>query len=289
MDLNELIYTRLAEDKELSGRLSKYAGRPAIFNTEFPEDQAAGWEGKHQYPRICYRVDMQVNQERSAAGTLHVTIYTDKNPLELDALESLVRGRLKDVLMKPHDQAPFCVAWSRTEPYLIDGMAVIYKDILYDILEYPGQETTDPDPVMAVSAYIKELYPESVVLGIDRIGDYTNPADKPVFFCRLEDIRSTTGYCMHSISWFLARVAVHLLYPNALTRLKMIAGINQKMAVDEEIIMMDQSPMYLNELNMDSKADYLREGQLTITGKYGCLRGGEKKHNLTGVGIGMTN
>ena len=92
-----------------------------------------------------------------------------------------------------------------------------------DILEYPGQETTDPDPILAVSSYIKNLYPDSVVLGIDRIGEFTIPAERPVFFCRLEDIRSTDGHCMHSISWFNARIAVHLLYPNALTRLKMIS------------------------------------------------------------------
>ncbi len=286
-DLNELINNRLASDKEISEKLAKYDGEPAIFNTEFPSDQQTGWEGNPQYPRICYRVDMQVNQERSASGTLHVTIYTDKNPLELEKLETLVRGRLKDVLMKPHDQAPFCVAWSRTEPYLIEGMAVIYKDILYDILEYPGQETTDPDPVMAVSAYVKELYPESVVLGIDRIGDYTNPAEKPVFFCRLEEVQSTDRHCMHTIAWFNARVAVHLLYPNALTRLKIIAGLYQKMGIDEEIPMLDQSPFNLDEITMNSKADYLREGQLTLTGKYGCLRRSEKKHNLMGVSVGF--
>lgn len=30
-----------------------------------------------------------------------------------------------------------------------------------------------------------------------------------------------------------------------------------------------------------------REGQLTVTGKYGCLRNNEKKHNLVGVSMGF--
>lgn len=289
MDLNELINKRITDYRELSERLARYAGAPAVFNTEFPSDQQPGWEGKTQYPRICYRVDMQVNQERSAAGTLHVTIYTEKDPLELEALEGLVKGCLKDVLMKPSGQAPFCVAWARTEPYLIDGMAVIFKDLLFDILEYPAQETTDPDPVMAVNVLIKKMYPEAIVLGIDRIGDYTNPGKKPVFYCSLEQIQSTTGHCMNTISWFIARVSVHLLYPNALTRLKMIAAIQQKIAVDYEILMLDQSPMTVQEITLNNKADYLREGQVFITGKYGALRGGEKKHNLSVAGMGFTN
>lgn len=289
MDLNALIHKRLTDCRELSSLLAEYAGQPAVFDSEFPPDQQMGWGGKTQYPRICCRVDMQVNQERSSSGTLRISIDAEKNSLVIEEIEALVRRCLKDVLMKPSGQAPFCVAWARTEPYLLDGAAVICKDLLFDILEYPNQETTDPDPVMAVSIFLKKLYPDALVLGIDRIGDYVNPAERPVFYCRLGDIQNTTGHCVHSISWFLGKVSVHLLYPDAAVRLKMIAAISQKMVVDGEIMMLDQSPMFLQSVSMNSKADYLREGQLTITGKYGCLRGAEKKHNLIGVGMDYTN
>lgn len=94
---------------------------------------------------------------------------------------------------------------------------------------------------------------------------------------------------MHSISWFDTKIAVHLLCPNAADRLKMVAAIEQRMAVEEEIIMLDQSPMRLKELHVNNTADYLREGQLVVTGKYGCLRGFEKKHFITDVGMGFTN
>lgn len=287
MNLNELIYGRLSSLTDLSKKLAEYQRKPAIFNSEFPFDQQAGWEGKSQYPRICYRIDMQANQERSSAGTLHVSIYTERDLRAADELETLVKMRLKDVLMKPSGEAPFCVSWAKTEPYLLEGNAVLCKDVIFDILQYPGQQTTDPDPVLAVSMFVKEAYPDSVVLGVDRIGDYTNPADTPVFYCRLEDIQGTEGHCMNTISWFNCKIAVHLLCPNADDRLKMIAAIHQRLEIEGEIIMLDQSPMTVKDLRMNNKADYLREGQLLITGKYGCLRGGEKKANLTGVGIGF--
>lgn len=54
MDLNQLLYRRLSQDNLLNGTLSKYADKPAIFNTEFPPDQQEGWNGKSQYPRISY-------------------------------------------------------------------------------------------------------------------------------------------------------------------------------------------------------------------------------------------
>lgn len=287
MDLNQLFVNWLLSYEELTEKLARYADVPAIFNTEFPADSEDEWGGKTQYPRIAYRFDMQVNQERSAIGTLHVTVYTERTPHVIECIENLVRGRLKDVLMKPLNQSPFCVSWVRTEPYLLDGSNVICKDIVFDILEYPNQITTDPDPVVAMNLFIKEMYPDAVVLGADRITDYTDPSIKPVFYCRLENIQSTDGHCMNTISWFNCRLAVHLLCQDAETRLKMIAAVHQKLAIDTEVIMLDQSPLEIQTLNMNNKADYLREGQLIVTGKYGCLRGGEMNHNLSGVGMGF--
>lgn len=94
---------------------------------------------------------------------------------------------------------------------------------------------------------------------------------------------------MNTISWFIGKIAVHLIYPGSSTRLKTLASINQKVAIDEEIIMLDDSPMIIQSLELNNKSDYLREGQLTITGKYGCLRGNTKNHDLVGMGMEFTN
>ncbi len=279
MDLNDLILERLENCQELTELLATFAGSPAIFKSEFPSDQSDGWE-EGQYPRICFRVDMQINQERSASGTLVIAIYADKSGIVLDVLESIIRDKLKDILMMPDGTAPFCVAWSSTTPYILEGNAVDCRELLFDILEYPSQETTDPDPIMALSAYIKNMYPEAVVMGLDRVERYTDPAFSPVFFCRLQSLRKVEGHCMHSISWFESRISVHLLCPDASDRLKMISAINSSLGRDEEIIMLDDSPMEIKELVLDNKADYLREGQLTVVGKYGCLKTVEKKQDL---------
>lgn len=289
MDLNDLIHKRLSSYPGIKENMAEYAGTPAIFAVEFPSDQQPGWGGKTQYPRICYRFDMQVNQKRSSAGILRFAIYTLKDLCVMNIIEEIVRRCFKDVLMKPSDQAPFCVSWASSEDYQMEGPGVMCREVSFDILEYPDQMTTDPDPVMAVGTFIKEMYQESIVLGIDRIGDYVDSSDKPVFFCRLQDIQSTTGHCMNSISWFECRVAVHLLHPDSSKRLKMIAAIHQCMTMKEEIIMLDQSPMQMKELHVNNTADYLREGQFVVAGKYGCLRGFEKKRYLTGIGTEFTN
>ena len=272
MDLNQLVFTRLGSDESITALLTTFGGQPAIFNTEFPDDMKEGWNGRTQYPRIEYQINMQVDTQRSSSGTLRILVYTEKNPIIAEQIETLIRRSLKDVLMKPTGEAPFCMAWARTDPYLIEGQGIYCKDILFDVLEYPDQETTDPDPVAALSHYIKNLYDDTIVLGIDRIGEYTSPADTPIWYCRLESIQSADGPCTHTITWFNCVIAVHLLCPDAAMRLKMIAGLNQRLANAAEVIMLDDSPMQLPKLTVNNRADYLRAGQLTVNGYYGCLK-----------------
>ena len=283
MDLNGLIYNRLAADAELTALLATFAGSPAVFADEAPADQDEGWQGKVQYPRICYRIDIKTDSERKTSGEMHIAIHTTKENLAIEQIEYAVRRSLKDVIMKPSNQAPFCVSWAKSDAFILEGMGIIGKDISFDILEYPSQETTDPDPVIAMALMVKGMFPEAVVLNIDRIGDYTDPAEKPVFYVKLQNLTKTRGHCEHSIAWFLAKMSLHILFPVQEDRLKMSAAVNQKLRIVEEIIMLDQSPMTVEQLTMNNMADYLREGQITMTGKYGCLRRGNVLKSVTGI------
>ena len=74
MKLEELIYKRFSGAKELTKYLSIFSGCPAIFSPEAPEDNQDGWEGRAQYPRIVYNLDIQANEERKSAGTLLVSL-----------------------------------------------------------------------------------------------------------------------------------------------------------------------------------------------------------------------
>lgn len=187
--------------------------------------------------------------------------------------------------MKPEGEAPMCFAWARSEPYILEGNAVLCKEIAFDILEYPAQETTDPDPVMALNRYIKNLFPECIVFGIDELSEYTIPADTPVFYSGLKSIDSTDGHCRSSLSWFNAVISVHLLCPKPSLRLKMMAALHQSLAKDEEIIMFGDSPMAVKALKMNNNADYLREGQMSLTGYYACLKDAFKQPGISGVTI----
>ena len=282
MDLSELVFTRLAGDEDLVGKLAKFDGQPAIFNSSFPNDQQPGWEGKTQYPRIEYSFTMQADPKRSSSGTLRVLIYTEWDPLLSEQFENLVRRDLLDVLMKPSGKAPFCVAWRSTNAYQIEGMGVLCKEVAFDVLEYPGQITTDPDPVVTLTQFIKGFFPDDIVLGMDHIGDFTVPAEKPIWYCRLETISSASGVLETYTSWYEALVAVHLLCPDPGARLSMAAALEQRLHLDGEIPMVDMSPMKIRKTVMSNRADYLREGQLNVTAYFGVEKDIAVKHTLVG-------
>lgn len=88
-----------------------------------------------------------------------------------------------------------------------------------------------------------------------------------------------------SLNMSSAETARYLLCPKPSLRLKMMAALHQSLAKDEEIIMFDDSPMAVKALKMNNNADYLREGQMSLTGYYACLKDAFKQPGISGVTV----
>lgn len=275
MNLEELICKRLSEAKNLTKCLTRYAGQPAIFTPEAPGDREAGWGRATQYPRAVFNFDMQADGERKSAGTLSVAIIC-RNDSEAvpELIEPAVKKALKDVLLKDDNGTLYAFAWARTEGFSMTeekNELLIGSEIRFDIMEYPQQETTDPDPIMAMARYIKDLYPDSIVVGIDKMADETEASkEAPVFYCRLTEIEKLEE--TNTVVWMNGKIAISLLCPDGSTRLKMAAAVLNSLSIDGEVTMLDDSPMFMERLTANLKSDYLKDGQIFVTGRYGLLR-----------------
>lgn len=284
MKLDELIYSRFVGSDALVKQLAEFSESPAVFSPEAPDDNQEGWSGKTQYPKVVYNFDLQANEERRSAGTLSVYLLC-QNTTEVmpEVIEPIIRDCLRDVILKPEGGTPYCFAWARTDAFTIDEKksdVTIGSEVRFDILEYPSMETSDPDPVMAVNKYIKEMYPECLIMGYDRMEEITEAtAERPVIYCRLVSVEKSEE--TNTVAWMDGRIAVHILCPNSEIRLKVAAAIANKMSLDGEIIMLDYSPMFIKRLQANYKSDYLKDGQIFVTGHYGLLRYKEKTHYMT--------
>lgn len=278
MLLEELIYQRFTSSLGLSELLARFSGRPAVFYSATPEENQTGWQGKSQYPRLIYNFDLQANEERNSAGTLSVLVYC-QNTQDVDepmpeAIEPLVRECLKDVLLKPTSETLYAFTWARSDAFEIEEKTnglIIGSEIRFDILEYATQETTDPDPILATGRYIKQMYPNCFVVGLDEMEEITKASrEQPVIYCRLLTLELAEQ--TNTVVWLDGKIAVHILCPDSEVRLKMAAAIAQGLSLSGEIILMDKSPMFIRRLQMDNQSDYLKSGQIFVTGRYGLLR-----------------
>ncbi len=285
MGLEELIYRRFLEASELTRHLASYDGLPAVFSPDAPDDEQWGWrwDGLIHYPQIVYSFDMQANQERKSAGTLSVSLLCQNTAqVAPEEIEPEVRKCLRDVLLTPAGGPTYAFAWARTDAFTMQEKKhdlIIGNEIRFDILEYAGQETTDPDPVMAMNQYVKALCPDCVVMGHDRVEPVTEASgEAPVIYCRLLSVEKNLE--TNTVVWMDGRIAVHILCPDSEVRMKMAAAITNQLSLDGEVIMLDKSPMFIKRLQADYQADYLKNGQIFATVHYGLLRYKAKLHAL---------
>ena len=164
-----------------------------------------------------------------------------------EMLEPLVRDCLKDVLFHSEDGKLYAFAWNRTDAFeLAESKTdlIIGSDVRFDILEYTSQETTDPDPVMAMNKFVKELYPECIVVGLDRMEEITEASrETPVIYCRLNSMEKVEE--TNTVVWMDGKLAIHILCPDTDMRLKMAAAITNAMSLDGEVTMLDLSLIHI--------------------------------------------
>ena len=273
MELNELIYTRLAKDKKITSLLAKYADGPAIFNSEFPSDQSDGWRDMEQYPRITYRYDTKADPKRASSGTLHVAVFAHGDMLITEKIEKAVVNRFRNVVMKSEEEAPFSVSWARSDLFEVEGTGIVYKDIAFDILEFPDQITASPDPVYAMNEFLHGLDGSLFLIGYDEIGDVYEPTDEnPAIYVRagaLKKMQETYALVFVNVDLF-----IHVIAPDADYRLRWVRKLYDYLFRHGEIKYWEGQevhPMLLEDIAANNTADYLREGQLRVRGMYTML------------------
>lgn len=288
MTLEDLIYSRLTESDDLQRSLTKYGEKPAVFYLTAPDDKATGWNQRKQYPRIDYAVDMQHNPERKTSGVLTLNILSTEDGEPPEELEPIVRRLLCGVFLQPDNAPPFALAWARSDAFdqrtgdgLIAGITATF-----DVYAFPTQTTSDPDPVLAMNHYIEENAPEVFVIGgrkaIERILIPTR--DTPAFYFRLESLQLQRE--TNTVAWMDTVIGCHIFAGGAET--EWLKAFVDNLALAGEVIMLDHSPMLLQNIKADSSLDALSTGQLHIYARFGILRRPSYTHPLIHPNRGIT-
>ena len=93
----------------------------------------------------------------------------------------------------------------------VDTM-IVGASVRFDILEYSRQETANPDPVQALSRWLKDLEKESLVIGKDHIEKFFEPSgERPAFYVRVQSYK--TNRATYALTWVDCNLAIHIIVP----------------------------------------------------------------------------
>lgn len=273
--LEDLIYNRLANDTALVGKLAKYNSETAVFYQLAPADTADGWDGA-QYPRIDYTIEMRADPERQSAGQAIINIWSCRTGIMPEEIEPDVRSALCGIFIAPDGEPPYSLAWLRSDSFdaandAEKAKSIVGITILFDVYAFPEQVTCDPDPVLAINFYAKDLEPGAKVIGHDPLPAFYEPgSESPAFYFRLVSLETSDE--TNTIAWMNGILAGHVFAPTAEARLRWLRYLVDALALDGEVIMLDTSPMTIRKLTADAGSDPLAQGQLRIQMRFGILR-----------------
>lgn len=282
MTLEELIYSRLADNAAVRDMLTEYGGRPALFLQRAPDDTAQEW-GAKKYPRAEYLVDMVADPERHSSGVVSVHIYSDDAGSPPEDIAPAVRKALCDIIMQADDGA-YCITWERTELFdmeknmspntLVNGCSLTFL-----LIAFPAQMTKDPDPALAVQDYLKELEPEALVINKDYIENVFEPSlHSPAFYVRVSQYE--TDRQTYALTWLNCIITIHIIVPTPEARNSWARFLADCLHMAGNVNMPDDSPLLIRKVAVDNAADYLTVGQISVRAQYAVTNYHENTHPL---------
>ena len=165
----------------------------------------------------------------------------------------------------------------------VDTM-IVGASVRFDILEYSRQETANPDPVQALSRWLKDLEKESLVIGKDHIEKFFEPSgEHPAFYVRVQSYK--TNRATYALTWVDCNLAIHIIVPEPENRSLWARYIADRLNMAGEVTMLDDSPMLIFEVSVENNADYLTRGQVMVKAQYSIPRIGEVEHPLSKIKV----
>ena len=297
--IDGLLKEQLRSDQEIAGMLAVYNGLPAIFYQNAPPDKDRLWE-KPCYPRIDYNIDMHHDPEHKYGGTLTINVWCSSEskhmPEDIEKrLLNLIHGCFyssqdesehtceycEQPSISPETQITTCVTWLRSDAFSVSASQqsnssepeIFGVTVSFDVMEFPPQITTDPDPVAGLNTFTGLYFPDmTVIAGQRKLLPYVwRPEDEhPAIYWRYigADMDNRQTY---AVNWYNGQFAAHIFADSVLERNRWIKAIVERLQVNGEVILPDGSPMLTQRIVIRHAADPEREGQILLTGRFGVL------------------
>lgn len=271
--MEQVITEYLRGSPELNAQLAKYGDAAAVFCQKAPDDGDPGWAGGRQFPRAVFLLDMAGDPQREREGTLAVDLFC-LPPDVPEELEPLVREWVDGRFFLSGARL-LSAAWRASNYFTEAAEKADGVTVSFDLVEYPVQALSDPDPVRLLGEYVREQYPQGAVIGL---GDWEEAAvtpskERPVFYCRLTELKPwgqvpDTFHCV----WRTASLGLYIAAGDRREELAIADRLAIDLARRRRLFFPDKGPMLIEPPVVQPSTSPQRTPYLTVEGHFGILR-----------------
>lgn len=272
--VEEKIYDYLRHNQHIIPFVAMYGGRPAVFLQEAPADTDKGWEDGEQYGRIVFGVDFAGDAERAVSATLWVEVFSHKDGPAPEKIAPVIMDVLDNRFFADGEEV-IALSWTATNGFqetrndkLINGAT-----LNFDVTYFPLQQTTSPDPVMAINLWTKERLNSALVIGLDDLPDSWTPEENPTVYWRVSALKPGTLHpSTYHVTWHDVDLSGHFMIDDTNTRLTVCKALIDDLSAYDTVMLDDGSPMFILRIAYTAAADAIKTGQIAVTASYGTLR-----------------
>lgn len=272
--IEQALYEHLIAQSDLAQYLTTYAGQPAIFNQEAPSDVDKRWAAGSQYGRIVFAVDLQGDPERTMGGTLAVDIMCQDSATPPEVVEPILRPLIHGWFFST---GTFTVAaqWKNSAYFTEPTDHVIGVTVQFDLLAFPVMTTGTPDAIARINEWTGAIDGLHVINYDALPATAWKPTDgESAVYWRLVNTRRCNWIpSTFQTVWKTATLRCHIFSEDHATADTVADTLAIKLDTVKRLMKAGESPIMVNMGSdpIDSGANPLRTGQLTVEATYGVI------------------
>lgn len=271
--IEKALYEHLKAQQDLDAYLATYAGEPAIFNQEAPADKDGQWGPGSQYGRIVFAVDIQGDPERTIGGTLVVDIQCKEDEQFPEEIEPIVRHLIHGYFFS---NGTFTVAaqFKNSSYFTQPTDQVTGCTITFDLLAFPILTTSNPDVIARLNEWTSQIKGLHVINYDVLPSEAWKPSDSEsaVYWRFVREQPANWIPDTYQTIWRTATIKGHIFSEDIAAATLVGRDLITRLYASKRLLKAGEAPIMVNQKNsVDSGADALKTGQVTVEATYGII------------------
>ena len=285
--IEQALYEHLIAQADLAQYLTTYAGKPAVFNQEAPADNDPLWNDGPQYGRIVFAVDIKGDPERTMGGTLVVDIQCKENEQFPEVLEPIVRELIHGWFFS-YGTFTAEAQWKTSSYFTQPTDKVTGCTVVFDLLAFPVMTTGSPDVIARINEWTSTIDGLSVI-NYDELPSTAWQPDgegSAVYWRLVSDQPAVWIPDTFQTIWRTSTIKCHIFSKDHATADTVARNIITQLYTAKRLTKEGESQIMVNQKNtIDSGADPLRTGQVSVEATYGIIVHFEPDSELTNIEV----